>query len=75
MYTHLVVKDIYTPKSKRKIFFENMLGGLGWGIGSVIGASLVVIVVGFIVVHVRAVPLIGEFVYNIIAEVEKLQGK
>lgn len=52
-----------------------MLGGLGWGIGSVIGASLVVIVVGFIVVHVRAVPLIGEFVYNIIAEVEKLQGK
>lgn len=34
--------------SKRQIMVANFLGGLSWGFGTVIGASVVVAVIGYI---------------------------
>ncbi|MFZ6021937.1 MAG: DUF5665 domain-containing protein [Patescibacteria group bacterium] len=68
-------EKIYIEKSKGRLFFDNLIGGIGWGIGTIIGAVLLVSVLGFIAARVQAVPIVGEFVYNVTREVQKLEGK
>ena len=71
MKTQLVCVD----KTKARIFTDNLVGGIGWGFGTIIGVVILVTILGFIAAKVRAVPYIGEFVYGVILEVQKLQGK
>jgi hypothetical protein len=66
---------LYIDKSKTKIFFDSMIGGIGWGIGTVIGLATFFAVIGFIATKIQTVPIIGEFVYNVITEVEKLRTR
>lgn len=68
-------EKIYIEKSKGRLFVDNLIGGIGWGIGTIIGAVLLVSVLGFIAARVQAVPIVGEFVYNVTREVQKLEGK
>jgi len=66
---------VYLDKTKSKLFADNLVAGIGWGIGSVLGALALVTLLGIIASRVQTVPIIGEFVYGIIVEVGKLQGK
>lgn len=66
---------LYVDKSKGQIFWDSLVGGVGWGIGTVIGAFVLFGVLGVLASRIHAIPVIGEFVYNVIAEVEKLRGK
>jgi hypothetical protein len=66
---------LYVDKPKKQIFIDSLIGGIGWGIGTIIGAFLLFAVLGFLAAQIHAIPVIGEFVYNVIAEVEKLRGK
>ena len=70
-----MAKKAYPNKSKVRIFTDNIIGGIGWGMGSIIGAVMLVTILGFIAARVQAIPFIGEFVYGVIEEVKKLQGK
>lgn len=71
----MTVEGQYTPKSRWRIFGDNLIGGFAWGVGSVLGAVVLFAVLGYITAKVAGVPVIGEFVYNILVEVEKLRGK
>lgn len=66
---------VYIDKTRVRLFTDSLVAGIGWGIGSVLGALLLVTFLGMIASRVQAVPIIGEFVYGIIVEVGKLQGK
>jgi len=68
-------ENIYKDKSKWRLFVDNLVGGIGWGIGGVLGVGLVLVVVGFLVGRVQAIPYVGEFVYNILIEVQRLEGR
>ncbi len=68
-------QELYIDKKKFKIFTDSLVGGIGWGIGTILGAALLFFVLGIIVVRVKAIPVVGEFVYQIIVEVQRLQGK
>jgi len=35
-------------RKKRDILFRNFLGGIAWGVGSVVGASLIVGIIGWL---------------------------
>lgn len=49
-------------KSRKKVMFDNFLGGIAWGVGSLIGATVVIGVLGWIIVTTRNIPLLGSIV-------------
>ena len=49
-------------RSRKDLMINNFLGGIMWGLGSVIGATIVVTVLGIIIVQTRRLPLIGDVV-------------
>ncbi|MDA1107722.1 MAG: DUF5665 domain-containing protein [Proteobacteria bacterium] len=68
--------DIHRPR--RKMLLDNFLGGVAWGLGSVMGGTLVltvvIIVVGYLLGKIEFVPIIGEWVQAISQEVAKHQA-
>lgn len=53
-------------RSRKQIIFNNFLGGLAWGIGVTFGLGLFIAFVVFIARNIDFVPLVGDFVSNII---------
>lgn len=53
------------PSAKRK-FLMGILQGLGWGVGVTLGTAAVIVLVGFIVSRIDWVPIIGQFLQNIV---------
>ena len=45
--------------SKARIFFNNFLGGIAWGLGATIGVSLIVGIFTFFTKSVNLVPFLG----------------
>jgi len=46
-------------KSPLALFFDNIIGGVGWGVGSVIGAALVVYLIGVFITKTQTVPFLS----------------
>lgn len=49
-----------------KKFLHGLLGGLGWGIGITLGTSILLIGIGFLVSKVNFVPILGQFLADVI---------
>lgn len=60
-------------KDKKTIFINNLIGGIAWGVGSVIGVTLILGMLGFIFVKTEKIPIVGDFVRIVIEQVEKGQ--
>ena len=56
-----------------KILFNNFLGGLAWGFGTVLGATIVVALVLFLISKLNTIPLIGDFISRVLHEIELRQ--
>ena len=67
---HLRSFKIYL-RSRRRIFFDNFLGGVAWGVGSVIGATLVIGLLSLIFVRMKRIPLFGELVQKFAVEINE----
>jgi len=52
-------------RSKKKIIFDNFLGGISWSFGVWIGTSIILILTVFVLSKVNLVPIIGNFVAEI----------
>ena len=50
--------------------FNNFLGGLSWGFGTVLGATVVVGLVIIILSKLDSVPIIGEFFSSILQSIQ-----
>lgn len=46
--------------SRKRIVFNNFLGGIAWGVGATIGLSLVLAILAFIVQQLHFIPGVGE---------------
>ena len=55
---------IYMPLGR--LMFHNFLGGMAWGLGTVIGATIVVAILLFLMRALGGVPLIGETIRDIL---------
>ncbi len=53
-------------ESRRKIFTNNLIGGLAWGIGATLGLSLLIAILGLLAHYVNLVPIVGNFVSEVI---------
>jgi hypothetical protein len=49
-------------RSRSEIMINNFLGGIAWGVGSVLGATIVISLIGLILAQFSSVPLIGNVV-------------
>lgn len=52
-------------KNRRTIFTDNLIGGIGWGIGGAIGLAIVLAVSAVFIGNIGFVPVIGDFILNI----------
>ncbi|WKZ30300.1 MAG: DUF5665 domain-containing protein [Candidatus Dojkabacteria bacterium] len=62
-------------KSLKRIAVEGFVGGTAWGLGTVLGAAVLLAIGGLILTQIKTVPIIGKFVYNVIEEVERYQSR
>lgn len=53
------------------IMLNNFLGGISWGVGSVIGATLVVSLLAFLLARSTELPWIGQILESVMQEIEE----
>ena len=56
-------------RSKSSIIINNFIGGLSWAVGATIGIALIVALLTFIIRNVNLVPVIGNFISDVIKEI------
>lgn len=60
--------------SKWQVVLHNFLGGISWGVGTVIGATVIVALLLFILNRIDTVPVIGDYISRIINEIQAPRG-
>ena len=60
-----------TSNSHSKELLLQLSKGMAFGLGSVLGASVIVSLTVYLLSHVEFIPIIGEWVKNIIQEIQK----
>lgn len=58
-------------KSRGHIILDNFLGGLAWGVGTVIGASVIVGILALLLSKINLIPGIGTFIAQVIESVNQ----
>ena len=48
-------------KDAKELFWHNLLGGIGWGLGSVLGATIIVGILGLLLNWLGGLPVIGRW--------------
>ena len=59
-------KVVEIKASIGKMMFANFLSGMAWGLGTVVGATVIVTLLIFIVGQLNTAPLIGGYISNIL---------
>lgn len=54
-------------RSRKEIFANNLLGGFAWGLGATIGIAIFFAALAFIGTHINFVPIVGNFISDVIA--------
>ncbi len=57
--------------SSRRIIWTNFLRGLAFGLGSVIGASILVYITVQVLAQIEFIPILGDWALRLISEIEK----
>jgi len=52
-------------RSRKKMIINNFLGGISWGLGATIGATIILAILGFVLQGINLVPIIGDFTSQI----------
>ena len=61
---------------KKTVFFNNIIGGIGWALGATVGGAILIAVLTFAVHKVNLIPIIGDGVAQIMQYVnEKTPSK
>lgn len=57
--------------STGKVILNNFIGGLAWGFGTVLGATVVVGLVVIILSKLNSIPFLGDFFSNILQDIQQ----
>lgn len=56
-----------------KIFLNNLIGGVGWGVGSVLGATVLIALIGLGISASRTVPFLGDITEAVLEQINEGQ--
>ncbi|OGY26312.1 MAG: hypothetical protein A2Z11_01150 [Candidatus Woykebacteria bacterium RBG_16_43_9] len=56
--------------STGKMILNNFLGGLAWGLGTVLGATVIVAIVIILLTKLNTVPVIGDFFSKLLETIQ-----
>ncbi len=65
-------KSVELKVSITKLILNGFLSGLAWGFGSVIGATLVVATILFLLSQLDTAPIVGKFIRNVIDSINNI---
>ncbi len=65
------IQKVY--RSRREMVTDNFFGGIAWGVGSAVGATVVVALLGYIISTSQRLPFIGDVMNIIVSEVTRSQ--
>ena len=54
-----------------RMLLNNLLGGIAWGFGTVLGATIVVALLILLLSKLNSVPIIGDFFSNILQTIQQ----
>lgn len=60
-------------KSRKQLLIDNILAGIAWGVGTVIGATVVIGIIGFTISQLKTVPFLGDVVKVVVNEITQYQ--
>ncbi len=60
-------------ESKKELFFNNLIGGIAWGLGATVGAAIILALMGVLLTKVNTVPVIGSYVENVLEYIAENQ--
>lgn len=66
---------IEVTASYKKRFFMGILQGLGWGIGITLATSLVIAIITYFISRIDFVPILGQFLTNVIESAQPVPQK
>ena len=58
-------------RGKWSILFNNFLGGIAWSVGVWVGTAVIAVLVFRVITHVDFVPVVGDFVDQVIKYMDK----
>lgn len=58
------VKEVYRPLGK--MFLDNFLGGIAWGLGVTVGFGILVAVLSLVLSRIDFVPIIGQLLKDLV---------
>lgn len=62
-------------RSKRELMLANLLGGMAWGVGSVLGATLIVAILLYSLNALGGLPLIGDYFTELVDKISQGAGR
>lgn len=68
-------ETVNTNMKKRSIIVNNFLGGLAWGLGSVIGATVIVAILIGLLRSVNFIPGLGNLTSQIMQNIDNSKDK
>ena len=54
-------------ESKKELIINNFIGGISWALGATVGLAIVVAILGIVVKNINFVPIVGNFVANVLS--------
>lgn len=66
-------KSLSIYKSRKDLFIDNLIGGISWGVGSVVGATVVIGMLGFVIAQTQSIPFLGKIVNVVTTEIQQQQ--
>lgn len=59
-------KHLLVEKSIKRIMINNFVGGIAWGLGVTIGASVLLAVLGYFASNIGIIPVVGKFIQDLL---------
>lgn len=57
-------------RDKKTILLNNFLGGIAWGVGTVIGATIIVGLIGMFLSRAEEIPFVGDIIENVMQQIQ-----
>ncbi|MDQ3008406.1 MAG: DUF5665 domain-containing protein [bacterium] len=62
------VEKVY--RSRKRLFIDNFIGGIAWGVGSVLGVTVIIAIVAYLLTQAQDLPYIGSWIGDLLYQIE-----